>query len=255
MKKSKGRLSDQSNNVDLVKDEMIGIINLNNPPENYLSHPEFISLDLLKKFLDSGIKGLIITGSGRHFSVGANHETIINQAYESNTLKQNLIKGNQLLNFIENIEIPVIAAITGVCFGGGLEIALSCHIRISSKKSLFAFPEINRNLMPGLGGISRTERLVGKQNMLKLVLSGDTINAKTAHDIKLVDHTTEHNKVKEFALDFLKSITADRSLKIINAVMRSIHNNRKLSYEDALIEDTEMFCRLAMDEANRKKRS
>lgn len=248
-------MSDQSNNVDLVKDEMIGIINLNYPPENYLLHPEFIQSDVLKKFLNSGIKGLIITGTGRHFSAGADYETIINQAYEPDILKQNLIKGNQLLNFIENIEIPVIAAIKGVCFGGGLEIVLSCHIRISSKKSLFAFPEINRDLMPGLGGISKTEKLAGKLNMLKMVLSGDTINAKTAHYLKLVDHITEHNNVKDFALGLLKSMTADRSLKIINAVMRSIHNSRNLSYEDALIEDAEMFCQLALDEANRRKKS
>lgn len=248
-------MSGQSNNVEWIKDESIGILKLNNPPENYLTHPEFISQETLRNFVDSGIKGLIITGVGRHFSAGADPETIINQAYDPEKLKHNLINGNQLLNFIENLEIPVIAAITGVCFGGGLEIALSCHIRIVSKKSLFAFPEINRDLMPGLGGISKTERLAGKLNTLKLILSGDTINAKTAHNLKLVDHITEHNNVKDFAIYLLKSITDDRSLKIINAVMRSIHNSRNLSYEDALIEDAEMFCQLALDEANRRKKS
>lgn len=247
-------MSDQSNNVDLTKDEMIGIISLNNPPENYLTHPEFISLEVLKRFVDSGIKGLVITGVGRHFSAGADFETILNQAYDPDKFEHNLIKGNQLLNVIENLEIPVVAAIKGVCFGGGLEIALSCHIRISSDKSLFSFPEMNGNLMPGLGGISRTERLIGKQNMLELILSGDTINAKTACNLKMIDHITDHNNVKGFALDFLKSITADRSLKIINAVMRSIHNSRNLSYEDALIEDAQMFCQLALDEVNRRKR-
>ena len=248
-------MTSQSNNVEWIKDESIGILKLNNPPENYLTHPEFISQVTLRNFVDSGIKGLIITGIGRHFSAGADPETIINQAYDPETLKHNLLQGNQLLNFIENLEIPVIAAITGVCFGGGLEIALSCHIRIVSKKSLFAFPEINRDLMPGLGGISKTERLAGKLNTLKLILSGDTINAKTAHNLKLVDHITEHNNVKDFALGLLKSITADRSLKIINSVMRSIHNSRNLSYEDALIADAEMFCQLALDEANRRKKS
>ena len=248
-------MTSQPNNVEWIKDESIGILKLNTPPENYLTHPEFISHDILKNFVDSGIKGLVITGVGRHFSAGADPETIINQAYDPEKLKHNLIQGNQLLNFIENLKIPVIAAITGVCFGGGLEIALSCHIRISSKKSLFAFPEINQDLIPGLGGISKTERLAGKLNMLKMVLSGDTINAKTALDVKLVDHITEHNNVKDFALGLLKSITADRSLRIINAVMRSIHNSRNLSYEDAVIEDAEMFCQLALDEANKRKKS
>ncbi|MEZ5195764.1 MAG: enoyl-CoA hydratase-related protein [Bacteroidales bacterium] len=133
------------------------------------------------------------------------------------------------------------------------EIALSCHIRIASQKSLFAFPEINQELLPGLGGLSKAIELAGKLNALKLVLSGDTINANTALDLKLVDEPDGSKECPEVALHLLREITAGRSLKIIHAVMSSIHNSRRLPYEDALIKDAELFCELALEEANRRK--
>lgn len=245
-------MSDQLNNVELINDGDIGILQLNNPPENYLINPEFIELDLLKNFVESGIKGLIITGVGRHFSAGADLKTIIKLADKPENLKHELIKGHQLLNYIENLEIPVIAAINGICFGGGLEIALSCHIRIASKKALFAFPETNHELIPGLNGIAKTQKLAGKLNTLKLVLSGDTINAKTALNLNLVDDMTDQKNVLDYVLTLQKSITADRSLRIINTIMTSINNSRMLSYEDAMVKDAEMFCQLARDEAKRR---
>lgn len=248
-------MSDQLNNVELIKDGDIGILKLNNPPENYLINPEFIELNLLKGFVESGIKGLIIAGVGRHFSAGADLKTIIKLADEPENLQNKLIKGNQLLNYIENLEIPVIAAINGVCFGGGLEIALSCHIRIASKKALFAFPETNHELIPGLNGIAKTQKLADKLNTLKLILSGDTINALTALELKLIDEITDQKNVLDFALTLLKSITFDRSLKIINTIMKSINNSRMLNYEDAMVKDAEMFCQLARDEAKRRKES
>lgn len=245
----------QSNTAELKRIRDIGILELNNPPENYLMNPEFIALDSLRNFVESGIKGLIITGAGRHFSAGADLESIFSKANESDTLKNNLTKGYQLLSYIENLKIPVIAAISGICFGGGLEIALSCHIRIASTKALFAFPEANYDLIPGLGGISKTEKLAGQQSTLKLILSGDTINVKTAMDLKLIDEITEQKNVLEYTLGFLDNITADRSLKIINAIMTSINNSRNMSYEDAMLKDAEIFCQLAKEESERRKNS
>ncbi|MEZ5195763.1 MAG: enoyl-CoA hydratase/isomerase family protein [Bacteroidales bacterium] len=114
-------LSSSDNSV-LRRDGDIGILELNNPPENYLTHPEVVSQEALKEFVDSGIAGLVVTGVGRHFSAGANPEIIIKQAYHPEKLKHNLIRGRQLLDFISTLNIPVVAAISGVCFGGGLRL-------------------------------------------------------------------------------------------------------------------------------------
>jgi enoyl-CoA hydratase/carnithine racemase len=131
----------------------IGLLTLNNPPQNYLTEPEFIPASELKKWIeDNGLKGLVITGSGRHFSGGAQLESVFSMAADEERMEGRMARGKELLRYIEELDIPVAAAISGVCFGGGLEIALACHIRICSENSLFAFPETNQGLMPGLGG-------------------------------------------------------------------------------------------------------
>lgn len=134
-------MSDKKN-ITWEVDGSLGILTLNNPPENYLINPEFVSIDQLKSWLKENIKGLIITGAGRHFSGGADLNNLMELAKNENELFTNLSKGNDLLNYIDDLEIPVVAAISGVCFGGGLEIALSCDIRICTERSMFAFPEI-----------------------------------------------------------------------------------------------------------------
>ena len=249
-------MTNKNNNIEWIKDDTIGILKLNpeaSGPQNYLTDPEFIKLETLQENLSDGIKGLIITGTGRHFSAGADPESIFKQIENKEEFKHSLIKGNKLLNFIENLEIPTIAAISGVCFGGGLEIALSCHIRVCSEKSLFAFPEVNQNLIPGMGGIRKLEKLAGKAKALELVVSGDIINANKAYELKLVDYITGKKKALEFSLELLKNITKDRPLKIINTIMRSINNSSRMEIDEAIEKDAEMFCELAIEEAKKKK--
>lgn len=246
-------MKDFMDHINLYKDGDIGILELNKPPENYLTQPEFIPIEVLKEFVETGLKGLVISGVGRHFSAGADPRKIIQDTSKQEQLKSELIRGNLLLNYIENLKIPVVSAINGVCFGGGLEIALACHIRIASHRSLFAFPEINQGIVPGLGGIPKTKKIAGAMSTLRLILSGDTINAKTARELQLVDELSEQKNIQEVALQLLKEITAGRSLKIINAVMLSIHNSRNLVYENALKKDAEMFCELALDEVKQRK--
>ncbi|OQX73427.1 MAG: hypothetical protein B6D61_12580 [Bacteroidetes bacterium 4484_249] len=239
-------------NIEWVTDGEIGILKINNPPQNYLINPEFINIETLQEKLAGDIKGLVISGNGRHFSAGADLENIFNKTEKPEELKLNLIKGNKLLNYIENLEIPVIATISGVCFGGGFEIALACHIRVCTETSLFAFPEINSDLIPGMGGLQRMEKLTGKATTLELAFSGDTINASKAYDLKLVDYITEKNKALEFSVDLLKNIIKDRPLKVINMIMKSINNSNKMDIEKAMENDAEMFCELAVEEAKRR---
>ena len=123
-----------------ITDE-IGILKLNNPPQNYLIEPAFADLEKLQRWLNADLKGLIITGAGRHFSAGADMLHLKEMAANTGALEKKMTAGNQLLNFIYDLDIPTIAAIKGVCFGGGLEIALSCQIRFCNSKALFAFPE------------------------------------------------------------------------------------------------------------------
>ena len=222
----------------------IGLLRISSPPQNYIKKPEFIDIQELQEFVHSGIKALIITGAGRHFSAGADREAIIKQIKDKKCFTEQLIRGNYVLNYLDELEIPVIAAITGVCFGAGFEIALSCDIRMCDPDTLFAFPEINQGVFPGLGGIARLSALTGKPVAMELVMHGDLINAEKAGELGIVDEITAKKQALDQALALAKKMTDNRPLRVINAIMTSIKNSRMLSMEEAVRTDAEMFTRL-----------
>jgi len=232
----------------------IGIITIENPPENYLAQPDFVPLEVLKKWTSYDyLRGLMITGTGKQFSGGGNLDHLFSMINAKEDISAKISKGKKVLDFLENLNIPVIAAIQGICFGGGLEIALACHIRIGSDNALFAFPESNYNLIPGLGGNIRSQKLIGFPKSLKMILSGDMINAEDALEMKLIDYIVPKNKLHDFAFNFLLKMTKDRRLEVIHAVMEVLRNERKLPVEDAMRNETRLFCELALAEAFRRK--
>ena len=162
-------------------------------------------------------------------------------------------KGKELLDYLQDLDIPVAAAISGVCFGGGLEIALACHMRICSENALFAFPETNLGLMPGLGGTFRLGERLSLQDSLKMILGGDMINAEEALSLKVVDTIIRNEEPLLYTFHFLRKITEGRPLKIINYVMQALKNSKRLSAEESMREETRMFCDLARIESNRRK--
>ena len=190
---------------------------------------------------------MIIHGDGKHFSAGANINSIYSLARKKGALKANLNMGKDVLNFIENLNIPTVAAIRGACFGGGLEIALACHIRVCSKNSLFALPETGHNLMPGLSGTIRLPTLIGKKKSWEMIMSGDIINSEKAVEIKLADYIMQSKDVVGFSIGLITKMTEGRPADVIRYVMRSINNAKKLNSYDAMKEETEMFCKLALE--------
>ena len=233
------------NNVTWTVREEIGFLSLDNPPENYLETPEFIPLDLLKDFIGTNpLRGMVICGVGRHFSAGAKLDNLYELSADAEVLKIKMGQGQHLLSYIENIDIPVIAAIKGICFGGGLEIALASHIRICSANALFAFPEVNHGMMPGLGGTMRSLQISRFPEVLKMILSGDIVNAEEAVEMNLVDKITPADPVEEAFL-LLKKMTTDKPLKVIQSVMQAVRNSKALPPAEALKEETRLFCELA----------
>jgi enoyl-CoA hydratase len=238
--------------VDFEIIDDIGIIKLDNPPENYLMTPDFIDIEVLKEFVEkNSLKGLIFQGIGRHFCAGADLENLYKMAND-NTLQDKINFGKNILVYISNLDIPTIASVKGVCFGGGLEIALSCSILVSSEKSLFAFPETNLGLMPGLAGTLNLKRKIGNAGAVNMILSGDTVNGEDALKIGLADYVVETKSVHDFSLNIMKKMT-NKPLKVIKNVMLSINNIKKMSYEEALLEETRLFCELALNEAKINK--
>ncbi|MEI6173517.1 MAG: enoyl-CoA hydratase/isomerase family protein [Bacteroidota bacterium] len=245
------------NNVDPVTFEItdhLGIITLDLPPGNYLPIPGFIPLGVFEQWTgQNDLKGLIIKGEGKNFSAGGNLGQIFKASRKSSDIQRLMDEGTLLLNRIQDLDIPVIAAINNICFGGGLEIALACHMRVASENALFAFPEVNQNLMPGMGGTYRLPGLIGHQKALNMILGGDMVNAAAGKEMGLIDYIAPKNQAFEFSLNLMHKMTNDRPLKVIKSIMRSLGNVRTFGREMAMAEETRLFCSLATDEAERRK--
>lgn len=236
----------QQNNISWEKQGTIGILSIDNPPENYIREPDFIGREFFEKISnDPSLKGIIIKGTGRHFSAGADIEKLKHLARNEDLLFKKLSAGKDIIRMIENMNVPVAAAIKGVCFGAGLEIALACHFRICTENTLFAFPETNHGIMPGLGGTVMLSKLIGPGKSAEIILTGEIVNSQKALDFKLVDFVLPGKEFLDFTIDMLRKITSDRDIDVIHSVMKSIHNALSLPFDEALEEETKLFCALA----------
>lgn len=237
--------------IELNRKGDVGIMKIGAPPHNYLTRPDFIPVEKVESLVSSGIKALVIAGEGRNFSAGADLKVLKEQIDNENLFAENMIEGNRLLRFISSLEIPVIAAISGVCFGAGLEIALSCDIRYGTRNSLFAFPEINHNLIPGLSGIEKLITIAGKEHAIELVLNGDMINAEEALRIKLLDEIVDGKNVLDQTIERMDKLVKNRSLKLVQSVMKTIRDTEN-NHPGRIERTTKTFVELALDQAGKE---
>ncbi|SME90604.1 3-hydroxyacyl-CoA dehydrogenase NAD-binding domain-containing protein [Pseudobacteriovorax antillogorgiicola] len=150
--------------------------------------------DLLDDLIEKkSAQGLIITSDKKDFIVGANIKEI--EAFKSaEETRDGSLKMQGILNKLENLDIPTVAAIKGQCLGGGLELALACDWRVAEQSAKLALPEIQLGLIPGSGGTQRLPRLIGIQSALDMILTGKRIEGKKALKMGLVDAAC-HEKV------------------------------------------------------------
>jgi enoyl-CoA hydratase/carnithine racemase len=162
---------------------------------------------------DASVHGVILTGAGdKAFIAGADIGELANiDAYEA---EESSRFGQGVLDLIENLGKPVIAAINGFALGGGCETAMACTIRIAAEQARFGQPEVKLGLLPGGGGTQRLPRLVGKGRALQLILTGETISAQEAHRIGLVNEVVPAASLIERAEAILKQITANAPIAV-----------------------------------------
>lgn len=226
----------------------LGWITIENPPFNALPHPIFADRTELSGFLkEPDLKAVILRGQGSHFCSGADPDGFHELFSNCKKLAQALDKGKELIRLLSFAPVPVVALIQGSCFGGGLELALGCHFRFSSKNAMFGFPECDHGLMPGLGGTLYTRDLLVDRHRVELILSGKIIRAEEALQIGLVDHVGPSMQIEEKTVQFIDKLTSKHSPQIVHAIMHSIHNGRRLPVRQALLEETRLFCRLARE--------
>ena len=204
-------------------EERIGVLILHNGRDNLVDNAVFLDFFQLEQWLyDNQFKGLIITGSGRNFSKGANLERIRMYKAYPEILEKELNEGKKILSYIEALPFVTVAAIEGACFGAGLEIALSCNYRLAAEHALFSFPEVSLGLLPGFGGTVRLSNLIGQRAAKRMILSGHMINAREALRIGLVDEVTEKKEAFSQAVELIKGLADNcsaRQIKYLNNIM------------------------------------
>ena len=195
---------------------------------------------------DSEVDAVVLTGAGEKGFVAGTDIKELTQLDEQSG-KSFSEEGQAVLNLIENLGKPVIAAVNGYALGGGTELALACHIRIASENAKFGQPEVNLGIIPGYGGTQRLARIVGKGRALEMILSGDQIDAQEALRIGLV------NKVVPLP-DLLKTAEA-LAAKIISKgqiavklALQSVNATHELSLEAGQSLEAELFGRCCKSE-------
>src|SRR5258706_4970436 len=176
-------------NVLYEKKGAVAYVTVNRPKLlNALNTPTWV--DLADAFHearhDAEVRGVILTGAGeKAFIAGADISEL--GLLDALGAEESSRFGQGVLDVIENLGKPVIAAINGFALGGGCETALACTLRIATPNAKFGQPEVKLGLVPGGGGTQRLARLVGKGRALQLILSGEIIGAEEAHRIGLVN--------------------------------------------------------------------
>ncbi len=182
----------------------IGYLFLDNPPKNEMDTLFCEELSRLTKnnFFIKGaqkIKGIIITGSGRHFSSGAKLDELTSLMNNKREKNHFLRKNIESFLAIENLPFPVVAAINGCCIGFGLELALCCSYRIASPSALFSLPETTFGLIPGSGGTIRLPELIKKGKAIELILSGRALISDEAKSTGLIDLIVDRKNIQTTA--------------------------------------------------------
>jgi enoyl-CoA hydratase len=223
----------------------IGWVTLSAPPRNALTDPVFADAGELGDFLsESSLRAVIVRGEGRHFSAGADLRVLESQRGDPEALGRRLDAGKKLLEALSFATVPVLAAIRGSCLGAGLEIALACHFRFAAEGSLLGFPEAEQGLMPGFGGTVLGADAVPRRVLAELMLSGRMVGAPEALELGLVQRVCPAPELEPLAIAFLEELSSRRAPLLVRSVMEAIHNGRRLSRDDALRRETELFCKV-----------
>lgn len=192
---------------------------------------------------DEHVRAVILTGAGeKSFVAGADIAELSKMTPLSGIDVSR--QGQDAFRFLETMRKPVIAAVNGFALGGGLELALACHVRVASDNAKFGLPEVKLGIIPGYGGTVRLPRVVGRGRALELMLSGDMIDAQEAYRIGLVNHVYPQAELLGAAEQWAKKIAANGPVAVALAI-EAVDNGYHTSTEDALRLESNLFGLLA----------
>lgn len=219
--------------------EKVGLVKLNRP-ESYNSLNQQLLSELMESLeeLDErdDIRSIVITGNEKSFAAGADISSMA-EATLDEIRKSAFIPTFSLIRAIKK---PIIAAVSGYCLGGGLELAMSCDMIICSIKSKFGQPEINLGIIPGAGGTQRLTHAVGKVIAMEMILNNRTLKAEEALSLGLINAVYPVEDYLDKSLTLAQKIAA-RAPLAIQAAKRAINQAYELNLSDGLDEERNLF--------------
>jgi enoyl-CoA hydratase len=240
-------MTDENRMIRLAREEDgVAIITVDRPDKlNALNAQTVQQLDAALRAAggDDAVRAVIITGSGeKAFVAGADIAELAKMGPIDGV--QVSRAGQDTFRLLERMPKPVIAAVNGFALGGGLELALACHIRLASSRARFGLPEVKLGIIPGYGGTVRLPRLVGRGRALELMLSGDMIDAEEAFRIGLVNRVLEPDALLGAARDMARRMAANGPIAVALA-LEAVDRGMSASVEDAQILESSLFGLLA----------
>lgn len=231
-----------TNLVSWQKENGIAIITIDNPPLNVLNQQVQrelkVVVDEIKE--DREVVSVLLTTAGdKAFMAGADIKEFP-QMMDNPNMKEDVMFMHGVLNDLDNLPKPTIAVLDGLTFGGGLELALTCDIRIAEERTQLGFPEIKLGLFPGGAGTQRLPRLVGEAKAKELMFIGNPISSTDAAQLGLVNHVVENGTAFDKAMEMAK-IIAERSLPALSLIKQAVDEGLEMELEKGIENEASLF--------------
>lgn len=219
----------------LLTEPALGVrwLTLNHPPVNAIGRRQLAELaaQVAAAEADPQVRVVVISGAGRRFCAGADVREFPELA-KSGTAQAFAASGRALTTRLWSMEKPTIAAMNGAALGGGMEIALACHLRIMAAGAALGLPEVNLGLLPGWGGTQLLPRLVGRAFALELLLTGEPIGAERAHAAGLVNEVVPAKELTACVLTWARRLIQGPALAQA-AILRAVRDGAGLPIRQA----------------------
>ena len=237
-------------------EDKVAVLVIDHPPVNAFNEQALNELGAAIDALnaDPAVKVIVITGGGQlAFVAGADIGTFgeIFKGQDFDRAKAFMALGHSIFSKIENSHKPVIAAINGICLGGGLELAMACHMRICGDRVRLGQPEINLGIIPGWGGTQRLQRIVGPAKATEMILTGDQITAQQALQLRLVNMVVPGGEVMRQAKGLAAKI-ANKSAVGTAAALTAIRVGLDACLPDGLAAEREQLAKVVTSDDARE---
>ena len=244
---------DRLDNLLLERADAVAVLTVNRP--KVLNALNTQTLDELRRAIlalkhDEAVRAVIVTGAGeKSFIAGADINELALQSPTGG--RDHAMRGQHVLDLIENMGKPVIAAINGYALGGGCELAMACTIRIAADTARIGQPEINLGIIPGYAGSQRLARLVGRGRALEILLTGDPLAAHEAHRVGLVNRVVPAGELLNEARA-LASTLASKAPIAVRYIIDAVNKGLQMPFAEAQAYEATLFGLVASTEDMRE---